>query len=59
MDCSNCEAVYINGVLCHEQGCPDAWRTGTRECIWCGQDFIPEFKGQICCCADYLEAYDN
>ena len=24
MDCESCEAVSINGVWCHEHGCPDA-----------------------------------
>ena len=23
--CQQCETVHINGVKCHEQGCPDAW----------------------------------
>ncbi|KKL95470.1 hypothetical protein LCGC14_1854320, partial [marine sediment metagenome] len=40
--CSSCEAVMINGVHCHEFGCPDAWREKKRECPWCGQEFIPE-----------------
>lgn len=24
--CNGCSPSAINGVLCHEHGCPDAWR---------------------------------
>jgi len=24
--CDGCSPSMINGVLCHETGCPDAWR---------------------------------
>ena len=24
--CDGCAIININGVLCHERGCPDAWR---------------------------------
>jgi hypothetical protein len=44
--CQSCEALTINGVLCHEHGCPDAWRDYKRKCAWCGQEFIPENKYQ-------------
>ena len=47
--CQSCEALTINGVLCHEQGCPDSWRDEVRECAWCGCDFQPEEKYQECC----------
>jgi len=47
--CSSCEVLTINGVLCHELGCPDAWRDYTRECKWCGTEFTPEDKHQDCC----------
>jgi hypothetical protein len=30
--CSQCEAVAINGIACHEQGCPNQ----TYECRGCG-----------------------
>ena len=30
--CSQCEALAINGLACHEQGCPHQ----TRECAECG-----------------------
>jgi len=31
--CSQCEAVCINGVPCHETGCPNT----TRECKGCNE----------------------
>jgi hypothetical protein len=49
MKCNSCDAVYINGVFCHEQGCPDAWIDQVRECVECGYEFIPENKDQTCC----------
>jgi len=47
--CDSCNVMIINGVVCHEAGCPDAWRDEERECQWCGQKFIPEDKHQRCC----------
>lgn len=32
--CSQCEAVSLNGLPCHETGCPNA----TNECEECGCD---------------------
>ena len=40
--------LMIQGVACHEIGCPDAWQTLT-ECKECGTEFIPETKMQSCC----------
>jgi hypothetical protein len=48
--CRSCEAARINGVLCHEHGCPDAWQDEIRECSNCGCDFEPEARGQRFCC---------
>jgi hypothetical protein len=49
MRCSACEMVTINGVPCHETGCPEAWRDYDRECAWCGTRFRPENRYQFCC----------
>ena len=46
--CDSCEALMINGVFCHETGCPNAWRV-MRSCGWCGQSFMPETQYQNCC----------
>lgn len=57
--CASCEALMINGVLCHEHGCPDAWRDYERECKWCGRLFVPTRKEQTCCDDSCHEAYEG
>ncbi len=57
--CNSCEAVMINGVHCHEHGCPDAWKDKTRECKWCGSEFVPEDKNQQFCGDDCAESYHS
>jgi hypothetical protein len=47
--CKSCEALRINGVLCHETGCPDSWQGKTRECKWCGAKFQMEHSKQSFC----------
>jgi hypothetical protein len=47
--CHSCELLRINGVVCHETGCPDAWQDAVRKCKWCGQPFTPEHRNQVCC----------
>jgi hypothetical protein len=47
--CQSCEALRINGILCHETGCPDAWKGSKRSCQWCGQEFTPEHSRQQFC----------
>ena len=57
--CDSCEAIVINGVLCHESGCPDSWKDEERECNWCGSTFKPEDKDQNFCCHTCMVAYNN
>jgi hypothetical protein len=47
--CQSCEALTINGILCHETGCPDSWKDYKNECKECGVKFEPEEKGQEFC----------
>lgn len=49
MQCNSCRVLYINGIRCHEHGCPDAWLDQTRECSECGCDFAPETRYQTVC----------
>ena len=58
-NCNSCDVLYINGVKCHEQGCPDAWTDEIRTCLWCGSEFKPEDKHQTCCDIDCNESYYN
>lgn len=39
--CDQCQVASIQGVKCHELGCPEAWRDELRTCPWCGTDFTP------------------
>ena len=55
--CSSCQLLRINGVVCHEIGCPEAWRDDTRTCPECGGVFAPEYRDDKfcseCCAANY------
>lgn len=48
--CDQCAVLSINGVPCHETGCPDAWidpATGKGypvECWECGCGYVPAEK---------------
>lgn len=55
--CDSCEALMINGVYCHEHGCPGAWRSERRKCVWCGAEFRPEEPHQHYCSKDCVNAY--
>ncbi len=57
--CDSCEIARINGVRCHETGCPESWRDEIRECPWCGSEFEPEDRTQRFCCEDCAEAYSS
>lgn len=39
--CSQCEALVINGVACHEHGCPNQ----TYPCVECGCDGATRRRG--------------
>lgn len=47
--CDSCAMLRINGVPCHETGCPDAWRGAHRDCRWCGSRFPVEHARQEFC----------
>ena len=55
--CDSCEVANINGVRCHEIGCPDAWRDEVRECKECGVEFRPDFREQTLCDGECYNAY--
>ena len=56
--CNQCEILNINGINCHETGCPESWREETL-CKWCGSAFIPDNQWQLCCCHTCDTAYNN
>jgi len=53
--CDQCQAVTINGVGCHETGCPNSWKDPAtdqpylKECFVCGCDFSPEDAENTVC----------
>jgi hypothetical protein len=61
MRCDECEALMINGVFCHELGCPN---TGSRydeySCEWmkqrkCGECGCTVDEEDPCCNAEFEE----
>lgn len=56
--CNSCAILYVNGIRCHETGCPEAFRDTLVECRWCGSAFVPEEKGQLYC-SDSCYGADN
>lgn len=52
--CDGCSPSMINGVLCHETGCPEAWRDIPKACFVCGCDFLREGRFDTICpdCSD-------
>lgn len=59
MDNLCCDKVRINGIVCHETGCPDNWRGLTRKCQWCGEYFTTEERFQKCCSHSCTVIYDG
>lgn len=55
--CNSCVIIRINGVVCHETGCPDAWRDSLRECKECGTEFVPGERHQTFCDEDCARSY--
>lgn len=57
MRCDQCEIAVINGIRCHELGCPEAWKDEIRWCKFCGVEFVPETRHQDCCDETCDESY--
>ncbi len=63
MGCNECNVISINGVACHENGCPKSWIdpvTETpykKECKVCGVEFEPEDRW-VDACEGCNEDYD-
>lgn len=52
--CSQCDALCINGIACHEIGCPNIVKT--FKCWQCGCDVR---VGQSCGCQDWQGDMDD
>jgi hypothetical protein len=57
--CDSCEVLVINNVICHETGCPDAWKDESRVCKWCGRRFKPAEKNQEFCDSACADSYNG
>jgi len=61
--CDSCEVLTINGVACHELGCPDRHLDpATREprkvaCDWCGTPCADARWGKAFCDDECAGAY--
>jgi len=55
--CDSCQMLSINGLPCHETGCPDTWMDELRECRHCGTDFTPSERYQACCDEDCARTF--
>lgn len=51
--------ISIQGVPCHETGCPDAWKDKPIECEDCGFEFIPEDRNMTRCDGCECEYQDS
>ena len=50
--CDSCEALMINGVFCHETGCPQAPVGCKRDCKECGTEFVVQNLSNTLFCSD-------
>ncbi len=55
--CVSCDVMVINGIRCHELGCPDAWMDYLRKCKWCELEFYPIEESQVVCSRECAESY--
>ena len=63
MKCDQCEALMINGVFCHEIGCPNQHKkyidnewVSVYECFECGCEIL---EGESCTCFEPIEDEEN
>lgn len=52
LHCDSCVMITINGIKCHETGCPKMYLDEKRECQWCGTEYTPKTRFQTTCCDD-------
>ena len=57
--CDGCSPSSVNGILCHEQGCPDRWRDIPKECTECGAEFYTNSRHQRMCSVCMEDSFDR
>jgi hypothetical protein len=61
--CDQCNAMMLQGVACHETGCPNSWKHPATDepypidCVWCGRPFTPETKDDRFCDDSCAESF--
>ncbi len=53
--CDDCSPSRINGVICHEAGCPSAWKDYARTCSECGRNYYSPVKHTFDLCSFCLQ----
>jgi hypothetical protein len=48
--CNSCSPSRVDGVICHEAGCPDAWKDNPKECSNCDRNYYAERRGLFGMC---------
>ena len=59
MPCNSCELLNINGLNCHETGCPDAWKDYEYDCRWCGSKLVNKEESTKFCDIHCYCMYSN
>ena len=57
--CDSCQIISINGILCHEFGCPDSWKNKKHSCKECGSEFELEEKFEVFCSEHCYAMFNN
>jgi len=57
--CPSCAMVRVNGVVIHEENCPDGHLFLVRGCLWCGSDFCPDTPRQKFCSEECRHDYHS
>jgi hypothetical protein len=58
MRCNQCDSLYINGVFCHERGCPNTRKVYNQE-YRCWETPEPEYEDDDVLYDFYDEQEDN
>ena len=68
ISCNQCNMLAINGVPCHETGCPNERKTWDSEnevwvkmytCIECGSEYEDEDEAYNCCNPEHWDDHEE
>jgi hypothetical protein len=55
--CPSCQLARIQGIVCHETGCPDRHLFTFTSCLWCGQRCKARRDGRRFCSGSCYRSY--